>query len=75
MTCFYKIINVLCVWPLQVRGWELVQFGEGVVSGKGSVPPWLADMAPRVFVLVATTLGLMLARVHVMGAQLPVFTR
>ncbi|XP_063885771.1 protein O-mannosyl-transferase Tmtc3-like [Scylla paramamosain] len=73
------VIAICAVYELfivqKVRGWELVQFGEGVVSGKGSVPPWLADMAPRVFVLVATTLGLMLARVHVMGAQLPVFTR
>ncbi|KAK8735458.1 hypothetical protein OTU49_005399, partial [Cherax quadricarinatus] len=73
------VIAICAVYELfivqKVRGWELLQFGEGVVSGKGSVPPWLADMAPRVFVLVATTLGLMLARVHVMGAQLPVFTR
>ncbi|CAL4067251.1 unnamed protein product, partial [Meganyctiphanes norvegica] len=73
------VIAICAVYELfvvqKVRGWELVQLGEGVVSGKGSVPGWLADMAPRVFLLVATTLGLMLARVHVMGAQLPVFTR
>ncbi|KAF2359105.1 hypothetical protein FHG87_010141 [Trinorchestia longiramus] len=82
MLCKEQGITVMAVCALyelvivqKVRGWDLIQFGEGLLSGKGSVPPWLADCAPRMFALVATTLGLMLARVHIMGAQLPVFTR
>ena len=58
-----------------MRGWELVQLGEGILSGKGPVPHWLADMLPRMCLLIATTLALLLARVHIMGAQLPVFTK
>ena len=46
-----------------------------LVSGKAPPPDWLAEAAPRLAVLAATGLGLLLARVRVMGARLPVFTR
>ncbi|CAL4135362.1 unnamed protein product, partial [Meganyctiphanes norvegica] len=59
----------------KVNGYEMLQFVEGVVSGKGCVPSWVSDSAPRVFLLVVATLGLMFSRVNIMGAQLPVFTK
>lgn len=59
----------------KVNGGELLRFLESIVSGKGYVPGWVSDSAPRIFLLVVATLGLMLARVNIMGAQLPVFTK
>ncbi|KAL7645009.1 UNVERIFIED_CONTAM: hypothetical protein RMT77_004833 [Armadillidium vulgare] len=82
MLCKEQGITVIAVCAVyevfvvqKVRGWELLHFVEGIVCGKASLPIWLVDMAPRMIFLAATTFGLMLARVHVMGAQLPVFTR
>ncbi len=45
------------------------------VRGKPYLPGWLRDAAVRIGFLVSTTMFLMVARIKVMGAQLPVFTR
>lgn len=47
----------------------------GIVTGKPSIPKWLQGSIIRSAVLVGTTLFLLIARVKVMGAQLPVFTK
>ena len=43
--------------------------------GKACPPDWLAATAGRLAALTAATLCLLVGRVKVMGAQLPVFTR
>ena len=53
----------------------MLHLGENLISGKLFIPSWMSDMTPRIAFLVATSISLMVARVHIMGAQLPVFTR
>ena len=43
--------------------------------GKPQLEGWLKDAIFRVVVLISSTVFLMIARIKVMGAQLPVFTR
>ena len=47
----------------------------GLLRGKPQFPRWLWEAVARAAVLVCGTVLLMAARVKVMGAQLPVFTR
>ena len=46
-----------------------------IVRGKPDFPGWLRDAVLRAGLLSVSTVLLLAARVNVMGAQLPVFTR
>lgn len=45
------------------------------LKGKPHLEGWLKKAVLRVLVLIGSTVFLMVARIKVMGAQLPVFTR
>lgn len=47
----------------------------GLLQGKTTIPGWLKGSIVRSVVLVGSTVFLLVARVKVMGAQLPVFTK
>ncbi|KAH3739013.1 protein O-mannosyl-transferase TMTC3-like isoform X2 [Dreissena polymorpha] len=47
----------------------------GIMQGKPALPEWLWGSIIRSAVLVGSTLFLLVARIKVMGAQLPVFTK
>ena len=47
----------------------------GILVGKPKIPKWLQGSIIRSGVLVGSTLFLLIARIKVMGAQLPVFTK
>lgn len=60
----------------KVRLPEIKQTLRWAVTAKTSYNfPWTSESTKRLFVLALTTLGLLLARLQVMGSQLPVFTR
>lgn len=46
-----------------------------LLSSKGQPPPWLREMLLRILVLVTSSVLLLMARLKIMGAQLPVFTK
>ena len=54
---------------------ELLRILLSFVRGKPHIPSWLRNSVVRAVFLVGTTVFLLLARIKVMGAQLPVFTR
>lgn len=54
---------------------DLLSHMHSVLKGKPQLPAWLWQAALRAAVLVCGTLMLLMARVKVMGAQLPIFTR
>lgn len=54
---------------------ELLSILLSFVRGKPHIPAWLKNSIVRAIFLVGTTVFLLLARIKVMGAQLPVFTR
>ncbi|KAL4232814.1 Protein O-mannosyl-transferase tmtc3 [Mactra antiquata] len=47
----------------------------GLLQGKSKIPNWLKGSIVRSIVLVGSTVFLLVARIKVMGAQLPVFTK
>ena len=54
---------------------ELLSILGGFARGKPHVPSWLRTSVVRAGFLVFSTLFLLFARIKVMGAQLPVFTK
>ena len=54
---------------------ELLSILGSFIQGKPRVPSWLRTSVVRAGFLVFSTLFLLLARIKVMGAQLPVFTK
>ncbi|XP_037088175.1 LOW QUALITY PROTEIN: protein O-mannosyl-transferase Tmtc3-like [Pollicipes pollicipes] len=73
------VIGVCAVYEIfvvrKVRAGGLGYLLRSLVSGKAPPPGWLLAACPRLAALGVTALGLLLARVKIMGAQLPVFTR
>ncbi|XP_078582550.1 protein O-mannosyl-transferase TMTC3-like [Branchiostoma floridae x Branchiostoma japonicum] len=73
------VIGVCCVYDVFIAQRKTIQdllfTAYTLVSGKSGLPPWLKSSIARNLLLVVSTACLMLARVKVMGAQLPVFTR
>ncbi|XP_052810856.1 protein O-mannosyl-transferase TMTC3-like isoform X2 [Mya arenaria] len=47
----------------------------GILQGKPALPPWLWGSITRSAILVGSTVFLLVARIKVMGAQLPIFTK
>ncbi|XP_076312549.1 protein O-mannosyl-transferase Tmtc3-like isoform X2 [Tachypleus tridentatus] len=54
---------------------DLLYIGQNLMSSKAPPPLWLREMMLRLTVLFLGSLGLLVGRFQVMGAQLPVFTR
>ena len=54
---------------------DFVAVTQAVSGGKAGLPAWLRLSAQRLAVLAVTGLGLMLARLSIMGSTLPVFTK
>ena len=48
---------------------------QDVAAGRNKLPSWLWQAVARAVTLVCGTLFLLIARMKVMGVQLPVFTR
>nr|XP_022287196.1 transmembrane and TPR repeat-containing protein 3-like isoform X2 [Crassostrea virginica] len=73
------VIGVCCVYEVFVAQRasfpELLRILLSFVRGKPHIPSWLKNSVVRAVFLVGTTVFLLLARIKVMGAQLPIFTR
>ncbi|KAG8188762.1 hypothetical protein JTE90_012233 [Oedothorax gibbosus] len=73
------VAGVCCLYEIfVVQKLQLVDFLQIVhvfSMPKTSPPPWLKNMLIRLIVIGCTALCLLIARVKVMGAQLPVFTK
>lgn len=60
----------------QVRLQEIKHVIKSTITAKSSYHlPWSNKATKRLFVLATTTICLLLARLQIMGSQLPVFTR
>uniref|UniRef100_A0A0B6ZUP8 dolichyl-phosphate-mannose--protein mannosyltransferase n=1 Tax=Arion vulgaris TaxID=1028688 RepID=A0A0B6ZUP8_9EUPU len=72
------VIGVCCVYEIFVIQKstikELWSISRGLIGGKTGLPNWLRTSVVRGGFLVLSTLFLLVARIKVMGAQLPVFT-
>ncbi|XP_065927265.1 protein O-mannosyl-transferase TMTC3 isoform X1 [Magallana gigas] len=73
------VIGVCCVYEVFIAQrasfQELLSILLSFLRGKPHIPPWLKNSIVRAIFLVGTTVFLLMARIKVMGAQLPVFTR
>lgn len=73
------VIGVCCVYEIfvaqQATFTELLKIITSTLHGRPVLPSWFRDSLIRCIFLVGTTLFLLFARIKVMGAQLPVFTR
>lgn len=73
------VVGVCCVYEIAIaqklRVHDLLHLSPSIVRLKGGMAPWFREMCLRLLFLVGVTLFLVLARVRIMGAQLPVFTR
>ncbi|XP_076445747.1 protein O-mannosyl-transferase TMTC3-like [Babylonia areolata] len=73
------VIAVCCVYEVFVAQRatfpELLSIVTGLVQGKPRFPGWLKTSIVRAGFLVFSTLFLLFARIKIMGAQLPVFTK
>ncbi|XP_062603708.1 protein O-mannosyl-transferase TMTC3-like isoform X2 [Saccostrea cucullata] len=73
------VIGVCCVYEIFVAQrasfQELLAILGSFIRGKPHIPSWLRNSIVRAIFLVGTTVCLLMARIKVMGAQLPVFTR
>ena len=65
--------EVMVAQRLSLRDW--LALGEAALAGKSALPDWVKVSAQRLLILFLTGLALMLARLKIMGATLPVFTR
>jgi len=54
---------------------DFLNIGQAMATGKTGLPDWVKISGQRIFILSITGFFLMLARLRIMGAQLPVFTR
>ncbi|XP_052087258.1 protein O-mannosyl-transferase TMTC3-like [Mytilus californianus] len=73
------VIGVCCVYEVfivqRATFTECLQIIISTFKGKPVLPSWFKDSVIRCVFLVGTTMFLMVARIKVMGAQLPIFTR
>ena len=73
------VIGVCCVYEIfiaqQLTVEDLLKVAVGVIKEPNRVPQWLKHATIRASFLVFSTVLLLIARIKVMGAQLPVFTR
>lgn len=59
----------------QVRIFDLIHTVRATLGGKNAPLPWSSEANKRLAVLVGSTIALLVLRVQIMGARLPVFTR
>ncbi|XP_037070943.1 protein O-mannosyl-transferase Tmtc3-like isoform X2 [Pollicipes pollicipes] len=73
------VVGVCAVYEIfvvrKLRLSSLTPVLHSLLRGKSAPPAWLFPTARRLAALGLTTLCLLVARVRIMGAQLPVFTR
>ncbi|XP_064602710.1 protein O-mannosyl-transferase TMTC3-like [Liolophura sinensis] len=73
------VIGVCCVYEVfiaqQMTLGDILDVLRGFARGKPYFPGWLRNSTLRAGFLVCSTLLLLFARIKVMGAQLPIFTR
>ncbi|XP_013421827.1 transmembrane and TPR repeat-containing protein 3 [Lingula anatina] len=73
------VIGVCCVYEVFIAQRmtlsQILYILSSILHGKPVFPPWLRAATLRACFLVGGTLFLLIARIKVMGAQLPVFTR
>ncbi|KAI0217673.1 Protein O-mannosyl-transferase TMTC3 [Lamellibrachia satsuma] len=73
------VVGVCCVYEVFVAKkmsvQEILRIAGTFLRGKPYFPEWLQGAVMRTIVLTGGTLLLLMARIRVMGAQLPVFTR
>lgn len=73
------VIGVCCVYEVFIAQRmtlkEIYDIVYKFLQGKSLPPPWLWSAILRSLFLVSSTLFLLLARIKVMGAELPVFTK
>lgn len=76
-TCvFCAIVSIQSLLLFQVRLQEIKHLVKSTITAKSSYHlPWSNKATKRLFVLATTTICLLLARLQIMGSQLPVFTR
>ncbi|XP_067123471.1 protein O-mannosyl-transferase Tmtc3-like isoform X2 [Centruroides vittatus] len=71
------VIGVCFIYELLIlhkgRIWEVVYVGQW--TSKSPLPVWLREMFLRLFALILAAVSLLIARVRLMGSQLPVFTK
>ena len=66
------IISFYC---FQMTSLDIIDILRTLLHGKPYSLGWLRDAVIRAGILVGSTMLLLMARIKVMGAQLPVFTR
>ncbi|KAK2149545.1 hypothetical protein LSH36_447g03000 [Paralvinella palmiformis] len=73
------VIGVCCVYEVfiaqKMRFDQILSIAVSWLSKKPNLPVWLRKAMVRAVFLVVVSVCLLLARIKVMGAQLPVFTR
>lgn len=74
--CLDKVIVTIDIlYMFQMTLGDILDVLKGFVRGKPYFPGWLRNSTIRAGFLVCSTLLLLFARIKVMGAQLPIFTR
>ncbi|GAB1605655.1 protein O-mannosyl-transferase TMTC3-like [Argonauta hians] len=73
------VVGVCCVYEViiaqKLSPRDIVRDVCNICGGQVSFPAWLQTSVLRLVFLVQSTLLLLLARIYIMGAELPVFTR
>ncbi|KAJ8032280.1 Transmembrane and TPR repeat-containing protein 3 [Holothuria leucospilota] len=67
--CSYEVL-----WLQKVTLWEGLELAKLMVTAPRKLPKWFVTCLGRMIFLLGTTIGLMILRIFVMGAELPHFT-
>ncbi|XP_076343835.1 protein O-mannosyl-transferase Tmtc3-like isoform X2 [Tachypleus tridentatus] len=73
------VVGLCCTYEVfvaqKLRLPDLLRIFQNLMTSKSPPPPWLRDAVIRLVILIGSALLLLVGRVKVMGAQLPVFTK
>lgn len=73
------VIGVCCIYEVfvyqKLKLPDIIQMCRSIATSKTSPPAWQRSMILRLGVLICSAFCLLVARVKIMGAQLPVFTK
>ncbi|XP_013772946.1 transmembrane and TPR repeat-containing protein CG4050-like [Limulus polyphemus] len=73
------VVGLCCTYEVfvaqKLRLPDLLRIFQNLMTSKSPPPPWLREAVIRLVILVGSALLLLVGRVKVMGAQLPVFTK
>ncbi|XP_006818380.1 protein O-mannosyl-transferase TMTC3-like [Saccoglossus kowalevskii] len=73
------VIGICCVYEVfiaqQMTVFEILRLLKSLVAGKPKFPSYFKSAFVRCMFILLSTIGLLLARVKVMAAELPVFTK